>query len=69
MSKPAHWQLPTRDEPVVSRLALELGVHEPAARVLANRGYRDAASARRFLEAPLSDLHDPFLLKDLRLPV
>lgn len=69
MSKPAHWQLPTLDEPVVSRLALELGVHEPAARVLANRGYGDAASARRFLEAPLSDLHDPFLLKDLRLAV
>ena len=69
MSKPAYWQLPTLDEPVVSRLALELGVHEPAARVLAHRGYHDAASARRFLEAPLSDLHDPFLLKDLRLAV
>jgi single-stranded-DNA-specific exonuclease len=66
MSKPAHWQLPTLDEDEVSRLAAALEIHTPAARVLVNRGYGDPASARRFLEAPLSDLHDPFLLKDLR---
>ncbi|MBL8815816.1 MAG: single-stranded-DNA-specific exonuclease RecJ [Planctomyces sp.] len=32
------------------------------AQVLIARGYRDAASARGFLEAKLSDLHDPSLL-------
>lgn len=66
MSKPAHWQLPTLDEDEVSRLASTLGIHEPAARVLVKRGYADPAAARRFLDASLSDLHDPFLLKDMQ---
>ena len=34
----------------------------PAARVLLNRGYKDPASARRFLRPSLDDLHDPFLM-------
>lgn len=54
------------EEAEVSALAAALGIHAPAARVLISRGYSDAAAARRFLDAPLSDLHDPFLLKDLR---
>ncbi len=65
MSRPAHWQLPTVDEKEAARLAAGLGIHAPAARVLLHRGYRDLASAQRFLEAPLSGLHDPCLLKDL----
>lgn len=54
------------DEREVSGLAAALRIHAPAARVLISRGFSDAAAARRFLDAPLSDLHDPFLLKDLQ---
>lgn len=37
----------------------------PAARLLRNRGYRDPATAERFLNPRLADLHDPFLLRDM----
>ena len=48
-----------------SALASELGVSLLAARVLCARGYRDPATARRFLSPSAADLHDPFLLTDM----
>jgi len=43
-------------------LASQLGISEPAARVLSARGYGDPVAARRFLAPSAADLHDPFLL-------
>ena len=40
-------------------------MHLPAAQVLWNRGYRDPAAARAFLDAPLDGLLDPWLMKDM----
>ena len=65
MSRPAHWLISRIDPEDVSRLALSLQLHAPAARALAARGYLDADLARRFLEPSLDELHDPYLLKDM----
>ncbi len=53
----------------IDRLAVSAGVRRPAARVLFHRGYRDADSARRFLSPSYDQLHDPFLLRDMRAAV
>jgi single-stranded-DNA-specific exonuclease len=60
------WLFPgTEDDAAAAALATALHVHKAAARLLWNRGYRDALSAERFLNPRLEDLHDPFLLKDM----
>jgi single-stranded-DNA-specific exonuclease len=46
-------------------LARDLRIHPAAARVIWNRGYRDAEAAGHFLNPKLEDLHDPFLLRDM----
>jgi single-stranded-DNA-specific exonuclease len=61
----ARWLLPPSDPREVERLAAAAGIHPPAARVLWNRGYRDARAARRFLHPSLDQLHDPYLLRDM----
>lgn len=63
--KQARWLIPRTDLHQAESLASALGVSEPAARVLLNRGYRDPETARRFLKPALEDLHDPFLLLGL----
>lgn len=65
IATPARWILPELPEPEAARLARALGITLPAARVLWHRGYRETAAARRFLEAPLEDLRDPFLLRGM----
>ena len=47
------------------KLARELGISEITARLLVNRGIRDAEGARMFLRPDLSLLHDPRGMKDL----
>lgn len=59
------WNISPCDPAEASRLAHELSVAEPAARVLWARGYRETAEARRFLEPGLRDLHDPWTLRDM----
>jgi single-stranded-DNA-specific exonuclease len=46
-------------------LARELDISEITARLLVNRGIRDAAGARLFLRPDLAQLHDPRDMKDL----
>jgi len=46
-------------------IASALGLTQQTAQVLYNRGCRDAASARAFLEQSAEKMHDPFLLKDV----
>ena len=50
----------------VAALSAALGISMPAARVLCARGLGDAGEARRFLAPSTADLHDPFLLADMR---
>lgn len=58
----ARWNIPTPDAAGVRTLGDALHLGAPAANVLWNRGFRDPASARAFLLAPIEGLHDPFLL-------
>jgi single-stranded-DNA-specific exonuclease len=53
----------------VAALGAALGIASPAARVLWARGFRDPEKARRFLEPNLGDLHDPFLMADMKVAV
>ena len=61
----ARWLLPGDEETQAGELAAALGVRRPVARVLIHRGHTGPAGARRFLEARLEDLHDPFLMRDM----
>lgn len=53
------WRLLPHDRPAADRLAAEVGISPVLAQILLNRGVRDASSARRFLESPLTDLFTP----------
>lgn len=57
--------LPAPDPAVVAALASALKLSAPAAKVLAARGFTDAAAARRFLEPRFEELHDPLTLRDM----
>jgi len=48
---------------------MALGLHEPVAKALVNRGVKTAEEARKFLEPHLSDLHDPYLFVDMKAAV
>jgi single-stranded-DNA-specific exonuclease len=53
------WRLLPHDSDVIGRLAAGLGVAPVVAQLLVNRGLREPAVARKFLDAPLTDLHPP----------
>jgi single-stranded-DNA-specific exonuclease len=59
------WTMPQSSLEEVRDFAGQVRLRLPAAQVLWNRGYRDPAAARAFLDAPLEGLHDPWLLKDM----
>ena len=59
------WMVAPGDESATRAVGEELGLHPLAARVLVNRGFREAAAADRFLRADLTDLPDPFLMRGM----
>jgi single-stranded-DNA-specific exonuclease len=60
------WTLKPKPKPeVVSRLQKELGVEKPIASLLVQRGIETFDEAKKFFRPSLSDLHDPFLMKDM----
>lgn len=57
-----------KDDPereVVIKLIEEVGVSRPVASILAQRGIRNFDAAKSFFRPQISDLHDPFLMKDM----
>ena len=62
---PARWALKQIDETLSTRLSDELKVPALLARLLALRGISGAEEAEIFLSAPLTALHDPFLMKGM----
>ena len=56
---------PKPSEEIVTRLSKELGVNNMIARLLAQRGIETFEQAKQFFRPQLSDLHDPFLMKDM----
>ena len=65
MKAPRIWQEMPCDDGAATRLGAELQVSPVMARLLCIRGFDDTARARQFLSPSLTDLHDPFALKDM----
>ena len=60
------WRMRQPDAAAVAHVQRGLQLPEQFARVLVNRGFFDPDEVQRFLDAPLSSLHDPMLLAGLR---
>ena len=54
------------DKNAENLLSKEFGIHPIISQILVSRGYRDIEAARRYLYPSLSDLHSPFLMKDMK---
>jgi single-stranded-DNA-specific exonuclease len=64
--KNKRWIQAQNDPALVSRLARELKTSDILARLLINRGIRDAETGHAFLNPNVANLHDPFLMRDMR---
>ena len=60
------WEDVATDAAQAAVLADALAVPPVIARLLAQRGLTDPDAAKRFLQPSLADLHDPWLLTDMR---
>ena len=63
------WVISETDPCRVRSIRMALGLHEPVAKALVNRGVKTAEEARKFLDPHLSDLHDPYLFVDMKAAV
>ena len=63
--KNTKWITGSYDEKTVNTLISELGVPSLVAKLLATRGISSATDASAFMNKSLSDLYDPFLLRDM----
>lgn len=60
------WQnIPSAPQTTIDKLQAELGITTSLCRILAQRGITDFESAKAFFRPSLSELHDPFLMKDM----
>lgn len=66
------WQLLTltpEEESKKEALAEQLGISPILAQLLIKRGITESKEAKKFFRPQLSDLHDPFLMKDMDLAI
>lgn len=64
------WVLkPQGDPEVVAKLATDLNIDRHLANLLVQRGVRNIQEAKAFFRPDITDLHDPFLMKDMDLAV
>ncbi|MCQ2771548.1 MAG: single-stranded-DNA-specific exonuclease RecJ, partial [Clostridia bacterium] len=59
------WSVLEQDDQLVKILSESLNVSKTCARILINRGYNDAESAKSFMEKTDNFFHNPFLMKDM----
>ncbi len=59
------WLIKSQHNETVEALSRELNVSSIVARLLINRGYDTAETAKRFLHKSVDVLHDPMLMKDM----
>jgi single-stranded-DNA-specific exonuclease len=55
---------PSREE--AKTLSIELGIPSEIAQILVNRNLNDAEAAGKFLHGTLEELHDPYLMRDMK---
>lgn len=65
MKKQARWIIRDGDAAAERALVAGLGIEPLVARLLVNRGAATPEAARQFLDAPLSELHDPSALRGI----
>src|SRR4051812_32577369 len=59
------WTLKQTDAEKVNALQLSLKVHPTICKLLVGRGIETFEEAKKFFRPDLSELHDPFLMKDM----
>ena len=65
-----HYKEPERNwQEDAGRLARELGMNPTFGKLLLDRGITTAGEARKFFRPSLTDLHDPYLFKDMAAAV
>ena len=70
MSHKWNYQPPSQEQTEAAKaLAKETGVSPVLCKLLLERGISSAAEAKRFFRPQLSELHDPFLMKDMDIAV
>ena len=70
MAKECKWILKEPSDPAkVNRLSAEVGIDKVLADLLVKRGVETFEQARAFFRPNLSNLHDPFLMKDMDIAV
>ena len=57
------------DENIISSLSRDLGIERPLAQLLVQRGITTFKEAKDFFRPDLSNLHDPFLMKDMDVAI
>ena len=62
---PRKWTLRPFDQESAGKLSRELNIPPLMGKLLAQRGILNPGEARKFLDAPLAGLHDPFLMKGM----
>ena len=61
-----HWNVLEKAKPEeIQDLQHKIGVEEPIAQILWQRGIRSMEDGRSFFKSGLQDLHDPFLMKGM----
>ena len=63
------WRTITNNTEKADQLFRDLKIHPVLCRILVQRGIEDFESAKRFFRPQLTDLHDPFLMKDMEKAV
>ena len=70
MAKEYKWTLKEPADPAkVAQLSAELGIDRVLSELLVKRGVETFEQCRSFFRPQLSDLHDPFLMKDMDVAV
>ncbi len=59
------WNILEADPAEISALQASLGINEVLCRILVQRGIKTFEAARRFFRPSLSELHSPWLMKDM----
>lgn len=63
------WEMAQADKEIVRKLQKDLQIHPVLCELLVERGIRNFEEAKAFFRPSLSQLHDPFLMKDMNLAV
>lgn len=63
------WHMREANPEIQELLVRELGIHPLVSKMMFNRNIFDPADGRRYLSPSLSDLHNPFLMRDMKKAV